>query len=741
MAANTSSHGRPLQHKYLVSPISDETTSYSLVPSAETKSKTWATTVTHVPSWPKEARPLKKHTWLTFVYGLGDLILVLLPLYFILLAIAAATLNGKPTKGNDFGRKVEFAMDLGPTMFPIVFAAISGRSMKMIARYLAERGTKLSNLELLMASQSVWGTVESQMLMQRITLVGANLLFLWALSPLGGQASLRLMGRNNKPTFATTGLRYMTTGPAGAAYSLATEGYNRRRYAQAGSLYNAALLAPLSTKVGPQDIWGNMKIPSLSSLNTSASDEDGWVEVGSKVFTPEDYASLVGVPIAGLPVNANTNFTVEYNYLEVECGAFLQVPYPGQHGTNDPSSTNYTKLDELIPGQIWRNKTEWDSQPFDPYLGRASFLLDTPRDMARTCYNCVQKDGEIFQGRWDGFFGYYNRSRLSQAETVTPRPLTFASVYGIDKSGLEQGISITNCSLLQHHVEALAKCSGKNCAVEKLRRSLTDTRPNALTALEYYTYTSALVREFPTAIKFNEGSSPTELFLMNTSAFPYPEDTSRVYQNGVYANVSDLSPELFSKRFSSVLNTYYQVTSQSSGYFGSLSGNLSAYGPDTLPVDDVNAYLPANLSATGHPFDVWFDTFQQTAVNLDSPFIGASSSATATTNEQIFVCNFAWFALLLVASSVILITGFAAVVLKRKTLGPEMFGFVTSMTYENPWLHLPKGGTMLDGMERARLLKDIEVRIGDVRGEDEVGHIALAAGVPLRELERGRLYY
>jgi hypothetical protein len=31
-----------------------------------------------------------------------------------------------------------------PTLFPIVFAAITGRSMKMIARYLAERGTKLS---------------------------------------------------------------------------------------------------------------------------------------------------------------------------------------------------------------------------------------------------------------------------------------------------------------------------------------------------------------------------------------------------------------------------------------------------------------------------------------------------------------------------------------------------------------------------------------------------------------------
>lgn len=82
MAANTSSRGHPLQHEHLVSPISDENTTYSPVPNAETKSN-WATNITHVPSWPEEARPLKKHTWLTFLYGLGDLILVILPVYFI----------------------------------------------------------------------------------------------------------------------------------------------------------------------------------------------------------------------------------------------------------------------------------------------------------------------------------------------------------------------------------------------------------------------------------------------------------------------------------------------------------------------------------------------------------------------------------------------------------------------------------------------------------------------------------
>jgi hypothetical protein len=91
------------------------------------KSKTWGTTVDRVPSWPEEARPLKKHTWLTYLYGVGDFILVLLPLFFIrgchkepwkqrltkiVLGIAVVTLNGKPTRNSAFGTKVEFTMDL-----------------------------------------------------------------------------------------------------------------------------------------------------------------------------------------------------------------------------------------------------------------------------------------------------------------------------------------------------------------------------------------------------------------------------------------------------------------------------------------------------------------------------------------------------------------------------------------------------------------------------------------------------
>jgi hypothetical protein len=58
------------------------------------KSKTWETTIDRVPSWPEEARTLKKHTWVSYLYVIGDVLLLLLPIYFICkLAIHARTIR------------------------------------------------------------------------------------------------------------------------------------------------------------------------------------------------------------------------------------------------------------------------------------------------------------------------------------------------------------------------------------------------------------------------------------------------------------------------------------------------------------------------------------------------------------------------------------------------------------------------------------------------------------------------
>ncbi|KAJ4374058.1 hypothetical protein N0V83_002797 [Neocucurbitaria cava] len=734
MTSSNNSGWNPFR-RHVLGSIVEESESAAQPPVAP-KSKTDVTTnVDRVPSWPEEARPLKKKNWLSYLYGVGDVILVLLPIYFMLLGIAVITLNGKHTTGSAFGKKVEFAMDLGPTMFPIIFAAISGRSMKMIARYLAEKGTKINTLELLMASQSVWGTFESQLLMQRLTLVGINLLFLWALSPLGGQASLRLMERQNRDSFSNTTLRYMTTGPGGTMWGVSSTYVGSGKFADAGALYTAALLAPVETKTGPRDPWGNVKIPNLEYLNSSTSDAEGWVAV-PQILEAELYSSLVGLPVVGLPPTERSNFTVESTYLTVECGNFNQTPYPGINSTNK-GSTDFAKLDELIPGQVWLNKSS-ENNPFKPSEGQStSFFIDTNLGSP-----WVPEDPmyDTLLGRLDGYIGHYNSSRLSSEQAETQRELIYTSIYATTVESSEFGLNIARCKLAQKHVEAMVECTGGQCQTQKVRRSLTDTRPSALTAFEHGLVMQGFAEQFPVAVTFSIGSSPTERFLANTSSFPFVQQAGDLTQDVAYTNLSLIPPEIFSRRLSLVLNTYYQLTIQPTGYFGSLSKNLSLYGPDTLPFDDINKYLPSNLSATNNSFFDWYPVFDEAVQRSESPFIGATTTAKVTSTEEIFASNAAWLSLLMTSSAVIFIVGAIALILKHRTLGPEMFGFVSSMTYENPWVRIPRGGTMLDAMERARLLKDVEVHVGDVRGDEDIGHIAFSAGVPLRKLERGRLY-
>jgi hypothetical protein len=81
MSAATDSSWIPFR-RHVLGPIVEETNPPAPL-RMETKSKTWTTTVDRVPSWPEEARPLKRRDWVHYLFVIGDVILVLLPIYFI----------------------------------------------------------------------------------------------------------------------------------------------------------------------------------------------------------------------------------------------------------------------------------------------------------------------------------------------------------------------------------------------------------------------------------------------------------------------------------------------------------------------------------------------------------------------------------------------------------------------------------------------------------------------------------
>jgi hypothetical protein len=81
MNMTADSHWNPFR-RHVLGGIVEETNEPAPV-LVGTKSKTWETTIDRVESWPEEARALKRRDWIAYLFIVGDVILVLLPIYFI----------------------------------------------------------------------------------------------------------------------------------------------------------------------------------------------------------------------------------------------------------------------------------------------------------------------------------------------------------------------------------------------------------------------------------------------------------------------------------------------------------------------------------------------------------------------------------------------------------------------------------------------------------------------------------
>ena len=76
-----------------------------------------------------------------------------------------------------------------------------------------------------------------------------------------------------------------------------------------------------------------------------------------------------------------------------------------------------------------------------------------------------------------------------------------------------------------------------------------------------------------------------------------------------------------------------------------------------------------------------------------------------------------------------------------KTIVPDYLGYVSSLARESVHVALPPGGVNLDGTQRSRALKDLEVRLSDVSERDsEVGQLRFATVGNASRVRKGRLY-
>ena len=494
-------------------------------------------------------------------------------------------------------------------------------------------------LEQLMGSLTIFGTVELQFLLRTFDLLGIGLIALWALSPLGGQASLRLLGLGKQPTSSTQNVSYLSPESvsilAQGADVISSLGFSTN------ALYLSALFTPPATQASAVDTW---KIPTIEKLeSTSKSDADGWY----RVF-PENasYSSLVGLPIDGIKKSGSYHFYVECLYMALDC----------------PTVSDSTLVNGTSRGGFSLN-----------------FVTDDPRNLLL----------------------YPNQTSYP---SVKPWGVNFSAVSNIESDDS----FITNCTLTRSSVESNITCDDGSCSVTQIRRSRFDQRPPGYTPLSYGIGAAGLETYWPMSGGSGEhpgSSTPTEYFISDPTMNSL---STSIASGGV--SLKGLSADLFSERFSLVFNTYWQCS--------------------LVPWYQTGNF-PSNASALNH------DSFDMNYMGIFN-----TTTTTVTTFTDIYVCNKIWAAILLIASTVLLLCGIGGAVAKHMARGPKILGYVSTMTRDNPYIDLPPGGCTLDGLERARLLKDVEVKVQDVCAEGGVGHIALGSAETFDsgKLISGRLY-
>jgi hypothetical protein len=263
----------------------------------------------------------------------------------------------------------------------------------------------------------------------------------------------------------------------------------------------------------------------------------------------------------------------------------------------------------------------------------------------------------------------------------------------------------TTCNLERHYIDARAQCDTSACIFSQARR--TAGKP------------------ISPAVQFLDHGFSQRFFsnLLLVNGVPIgAQDPSWVESPGVsYSNgswFSDFANEtaadqgyLVSMTMSGFINTY-MAASQQAFYFSPFDG-------------------PGNNSTAGY--------FKKSPLNVIWPLATANG---APYNPR-YVLSIPWITVDIITCNILMLAAMASFWLRKKTVAPDIFGYVSSMTRDNPHMRLPDGGSTMSGSERARALKNVRVKVADLNGGQGVGHIGLAAtdvDVEMGRLEKKRHY-
>ena len=285
-------------------------------------------------------------------------------------------------------------------------------------------------------------------------------------------------------------------------------------------------------------------------------------------------------------------------------------------------------------------------------------------------------------------------------------------------------LSTANCTVYMNYVEQDVRCAGRSCRTVRARAapapashipSIYDDRPIKANLTEYsplsgLAQNDTMVTQF--FKNFVNATNPSQA--CDTVSCPmsgvegYLTDPNNPFNVQGTPPIANLGNEVVSLRMAQLVNTYW--LNSIAPY--SLTGNFSGVG------GDVN-----NLAFR---------------YNTDS-IIG-----TRETSQKVVKVHLAWMAILIITASVMMGCGIYTVVLTMRRRGPDILDNFSALLRNNPYVEDPGYHSMDDAADQALRLKNTVVRLGDVRPQDEIGHIAIASsgsGFNVRPLSVKRMYH
>ena len=511
--------------------------------------------------------------------------------------------------------------------------------MKSLATWRIQKGTTIGFVEQLLGSHTISGAFLTQANLRAYNVIGLFIVIIWCLSPLGSQASLRVVSVEHsysRSAVTLTALNAFTQYGLGDNTEIAGP--------IAAALFSATLLRDRN-----QDLWGNIRLPSIERLTRNES--TGWIDLSGS--TDIDYPSLVGLPVVGLPRVGNTTFTLSGSYLNIECGNF---------NTDGNFPTNYTGLK---PGG--NTDSSWTA---DTSTGEFTIAISQP-----------PIDGSLM----------INGTR-------DPRRLIW------DSTGTH-----AECQLFTTYVDVNTSCTSNVCSPSAVRRTPQPSRDRSWTVFDLDGFGSAnefvrtLTQLFPNASGFRGASPITRYFTTPYNAASYT-DAAQIYSIG---------KETFELRLAQLLNAQLLLGID----LPSLTGNFNATSRIASPADETNA-----ISKNGG--------------------IALPVSSTHFTEEDRVHCVRAWLGALIVTSFTSFLIAVIAAVLRLITLVPDVLGTLSLALLDNR-CQTVVGNTAWTGDERAVNMKSVQVQLGDVEPDCDVGRIGLAVPnetVSVKEVQKRRYY-